>query len=201
MLCFPGLTPVAKEAHAVGDSGEWVVASGYMPPCSASRFMFGSLPSLIHRPTSAGSIPSNPRMTSRCEYLLAGRRPWKKEGYANAMIATTATTATRAAASDRLGMCAAIITTVLVYADCVRALGIDYGRRRIGLALSDATGLLARPWKTLTASGGTAQIASALAAEIVALESEPDGLAAIALGYPRRLNGEANEQTVAVEAL
>jgi putative holliday junction resolvase len=98
-------------------------------------------------------------------------------------------------------MCAAIITTVLVYADCVRALGIDYGRRRIGLALSDATGLLARPWKTVAASGGTARVASALAVEIAALLSEPDGLGAIALGYPRRLNGDANEQTVAVEAL
>ena len=28
MLCLPGFTPVAKDAHAVGDSGEWVVASG-----------------------------------------------------------------------------------------------------------------------------------------------------------------------------
>jgi putative holliday junction resolvase len=117
------------------------------------------------------------------------------------MIATTAATATSAAASDRLRMCAAIITTVLVYAQGVRALGIDYGRRRIGLALSDATGLLARPWKTVAASGGSARIVAALAAEIDALASEPDGLSAVALGYPRRLNGEANEQTVAVEAL
>jgi putative Holliday junction resolvase len=97
-------------------------------------------------------------------------------------------------------MCAAIITTVLVYAQGVRALGIDYGRRRIGLALSDATGLLARPWKTVAASG-SARIVAALAAEIEALASEPDGLSAVALGYPRRLNGEASEQTAAVEAL
>ena len=31
----------------------------------------------------------------------------------------------------------------------VRVLGIDYGARRIGLALSDATGTLASPWRLL----------------------------------------------------
>ncbi|MGH9311070.1 MAG: Holliday junction resolvase RuvX, partial [Vicinamibacterales bacterium] len=36
----------------------------------------------------------------------------------------------------------------------MRVLGVDFGRRRIGLALSDATGMLARPWKTITATGG-----------------------------------------------
>ena len=88
-----------------------------------------------------------------------------------------------------------------MYADLVRALGIDYGRRRIGLALSDATGLLARPWKTIAADGRRAQIASALAAEIAALAGEPDGLSAVVMGHPRRLSGEATEQTATVEAI
>ena len=35
----------------------------------------------------------------------------------------------------------------------VRALGVDYGERRIGLALSDPTGLLASPWKTVVNAG------------------------------------------------
>jgi putative Holliday junction resolvase len=83
----------------------------------------------------------------------------------------------------------------------VRVLGIDYGRRRIGLALSDATGLLARPWKTLAADGAVARSAATLAAEIAALQTEPDGLSVVALGYPRRLGGERNEQTAAVESL
>ena len=83
----------------------------------------------------------------------------------------------------------------------MRALGIDYGQRRIGLALSDATGLLARPWKTITATGAPARVAAALAAEIDALAAEADGLSAVALGYPRRLSGEANDQTRAVEAI
>jgi putative holliday junction resolvase len=90
---------------------------------------------------------------------------------------------------------------VLVYAQSVRVLGIDYGRRRIGLALSDATGLLARPWKTLAAEGAVARSAAALAAEIATLQAEPDGLSVVALGHPRRLGGEPNEQTAAVESL
>jgi len=91
---------------------------------------------------------------------------------------------------------------VLVYALYVRALGIDYGRRRIGLALSDATGLLARPWKAIApATGGPAHVAATLAAEIAALAAEEDGLSAVALGYPRRLSGEPSEQTAAVEAI
>jgi putative Holliday junction resolvase len=89
----------------------------------------------------------------------------------------------------------------MVYAFVVRALGIDYGRRRIGLALSDATGLLARPWKTIAAEGSATRIAALLAAEASALAAEEDGLSAIALGYPRKLNGEPTDQTGVVEAI
>jgi len=88
-----------------------------------------------------------------------------------------------------------------VYPFSVRALGIDYGRRRIGLALSDATGLLARPWKTIAASGDPARAAAALSAEISALLAEDDGLGAISLGYPRRLNGQPTDATAVVEAI
>jgi putative Holliday junction resolvase len=83
----------------------------------------------------------------------------------------------------------------------VRALGVDYGTRRIGLALSDATGMLARPWKTIATGGEPAAAAAMLASEIRALRAEPDGLEVVVLGLPRRLGGEANEQTHAVTAL
>ena len=67
MLCLPAFTPVANDAHAVGDSGECVVSSGRTPlPRVASFFMFGSLPSSIHFWTRRGSMPSKPRMTSFC---------------------------------------------------------------------------------------------------------------------------------------
>jgi putative holliday junction resolvase len=88
-----------------------------------------------------------------------------------------------------------------LYAGQVRALGIDYGQRRIGLALSDATGLLARPWKTIARSGAAAQVAAMLAAEIAALGRDDDGVSAIVIGYPRRLSGEPTDQTAAVKEL
>jgi putative holliday junction resolvase len=92
---------------------------------------------------------------------------------------------------ERLGAC---------YSFRVRALGIDYGQRRIGLALSDATGLLARPWKTVMREGTLAQTVAALAREVASLRAEDDGLAVVVVGWPRRLSGQANEQTRAVEA-
>jgi len=69
------------------------------------------------------------------------------------------------------------------------------------LALSDATGLLARPWKTIPREGNPGQVAAALNAEIAALAAEDDGLGAVVIGLPRRLNGEEHEQTAAVRVL
>ena len=82
----------------------------------------------------------------------------------------------------------------------MRALGVDYGRKRVGLALSDASGMLARPWKTLAVAGIDRQ-AGELARAVEALAAESDGLSVIVIGLPRRLSGEANEQTAAVEQL
>src|SRR3954469_8832741 len=73
MLCLPALTPVANDAHAVGDSGECVVCSGENPPRFASAEMFGSLPSAIHFSSRCGSIPSKPRMTIFCVNFDAAR--------------------------------------------------------------------------------------------------------------------------------
>ena len=82
----------------------------------------------------------------------------------------------------------------------MRALGVDYGRKRVGLALSDASGMLARPWKTLAVSGLDRQAAE-VRREVEALAAESDGLSVVVIGLPRRLSGEANEQTAAVEQL
>lgn len=83
----------------------------------------------------------------------------------------------------------------------MRALGVDFGRKRVGLALSDATGLLARGWKVLSAAGPVDGVAAALAEEIRTLRAESDGLGVVVLGLPRRLSGEANELTPLVAAL
>ena len=61
--------------------------------------------------------------------------------------------------------------------------------------------MLARPWKTIAAPGAPSRVAAVLADEIKALASEADGLSAVALGYPRRLSGEPNDQTTIVETI
>jgi putative Holliday junction resolvase len=81
----------------------------------------------------------------------------------------------------------------------VRALGIDYGERRIGLALSDATALLASPWKTVANDANVGAAAQRLAIEVHALIAEEDGLAVVVIGLPRRLSGEATDQTARVQ--
>ena len=83
----------------------------------------------------------------------------------------------------------------------MRVLGVDYGRKRIGLALSDATGMLARPWKTIEREGDAGQVASAITREIEALAADGEEIGAIVVGLPRRLSGEAGEQSGAVEAV
>jgi putative holliday junction resolvase len=83
----------------------------------------------------------------------------------------------------------------------MRALGIDYGRKRIGLALSDATGLLARPWKTIEAPAALTRVADEIIRELAALRDAGEAVDVIVLGLPRRLSGEPNEQTPIVEAL
>ena len=79
----------------------------------------------------------------------------------------------------------------------MRFLGIDYGHRRIGLALSDPSGLLSRPWKTLARHGDRHAVAVMIGAEIERLLAEEDGLAGVVLGHPRKLGGEPTDQTAA----
>ena len=83
----------------------------------------------------------------------------------------------------------------------MRALGVDYGERRIGLALSDATGLLASPWKTIANDANVGAAAQRIALEVDALLAESDGLDAIVIGLPRRLGGEPTDQTLRVQKL
>jgi putative Holliday junction resolvase len=83
----------------------------------------------------------------------------------------------------------------------MRALGVDHGRRRIGLALSDASGSLARPWKAIDGRADPRRDATAIAAEVAALARDDEPVGVIVVGHPRRLNGEANAQTPIVERL
>ncbi len=85
----------------------------------------------------------------------------------------------------------------------MRALGIDVGGRRIGLAVSDVSGTLARPLRTLELSRG-AGLREAVAAVVGFITDEfwppEEPLDLIVVGYPRRLDGTPHEQTAHVEA-
>ncbi len=82
----------------------------------------------------------------------------------------------------------------------MRALGIDYGERRIGLALSDPTGLLASPWKTISNTGDVRHAAHRILAEVGTLGGD-DRIDAIVIGLPRHLSGDPNDQTARVQRL
>ncbi len=79
----------------------------------------------------------------------------------------------------------------------VRAVGIDVGARRIGLAISDLTRTLARPLMTIEVSSADEGVAR-VAAEVARLAGEEDGVSTVVIGLPVRLDGSAGEQTARV---
>ena len=81
----------------------------------------------------------------------------------------------------------------------MRFVGLDVGERRIGIAVSDATGTLARPLGVLRPSGLDVDAVDVVMTEIARLAAEEDGLGAIVVGLPRRLDGTATHLTPRVE--
>jgi putative holliday junction resolvase len=81
----------------------------------------------------------------------------------------------------------------------MRALGIDVGQRRIGLAISDATRTLARPLETIAVKDAREAI-ELVGRAIDRLASEDDGLETIVVGVPARLDGTPTTTTAQVEA-
>jgi putative holliday junction resolvase len=76
----------------------------------------------------------------------------------------------------------------------MRILALDYGSKRIGLALSDPTGTLARPLPFLPAKAD-----AHLAREIAGLAQKED-VHLILLGLPRHMNGSLGEAAAQVQA-
>ena len=79
----------------------------------------------------------------------------------------------------------------------MRVLGVDVGARRVGLAISDGTRTLARPLKTI-AVRSDADAVDRVADAIATLSREEDGLAAIVVGLPARLDGSPTDATARV---
>jgi putative pre-16S rRNA nuclease len=78
--------------------------------------------------------------------------------------------------------------------------GIDLGEKRIGLAISDPTGTLARPLKTIERRQSDADTAEFLCATITELSNE-EKVGCIIVGMPRRLDGSDNQQTSRVQKM
>ena len=81
----------------------------------------------------------------------------------------------------------------------MRIVGLDIGERRIGVAVSDATGTLARPLAVLRPAGLDEDALQLVANEIARLAAEEDGVGAIVVGLPRRLDGTPTAMTPRVE--
>jgi putative Holliday junction resolvase len=83
----------------------------------------------------------------------------------------------------------------------MRVVALDVGERRIGLAISDPSGTIATPLRTLTRRGSIASVAKMLAVELAALPSEDEAVDAVVIGLPKRLDGRDTDQTPRVRAL
>jgi putative Holliday junction resolvase len=80
-----------------------------------------------------------------------------------------------------------------------RVLGIDVGDRRVGLAISDASRTLARPLTTVKVADA-ADAVNRVAQTIAELAADEDGLDAIVVGLPARLDGSPTHATPRVQA-
>lgn len=76
-------------------------------------------------------------------------------------------------------------------------LGVDFGTRRVGLAISDPSGTVARPLSILKV-GGRSDAVLRVAAEATRLAEEDDGLHTIVVGLPLSLDGAPTDQTAVV---
>lgn len=81
----------------------------------------------------------------------------------------------------------------------MRVIAFDPGRRRVGVAISDASGTLARPLDVIDAVG-PAQL-DRIVETIGRLAAEDDGLDTVVIGLPGHLDGTPTPETAEVRAL
>lgn len=70
----------------------------------------------------------------------------------------------------------------------MRVMGVDYGRKRVGIAVSDPTGTLASPLETLTRRSGKRPPVAA-----ISRLADREGVEHVVLGLPLELDGTENE--------
>ena len=82
----------------------------------------------------------------------------------------------------------------------MRVVGIDFGERRIGVAVSDPSGTLARPLKTIERGASDAGAVETIHATISQLASE-DEVGSVVVGLPKHLDGTPSPQTSRVSTM
>lgn len=81
----------------------------------------------------------------------------------------------------------------------MRVVGVDVGTRRIGVAVSDPSGTLARPLTVITVASLDVTAVAALTAQVRALQDEDGDIGSLVVGLPRRLDGRPTDMTARVE--
>jgi putative Holliday junction resolvase len=82
----------------------------------------------------------------------------------------------------------------------VRVVGLDLGERRIGVAVSDASGTLARPVKTIERGTSDTEAVERLQSVVAELSADGD-VETVVVGLPLRLDGSAGPQTLRTSAM
>jgi putative Holliday junction resolvase len=77
----------------------------------------------------------------------------------------------------------------------MRVVGIDFGERRIGLAVSDPLGMLARPLETVAGSRDLDESVALVLRALTAFEQADEPVTVLVVGLPTRLDGSPNDQT------
>lgn len=80
-----------------------------------------------------------------------------------------------------------------------RIVGFDVGERRIGVAVSDASGTLARPVGTLSVKALDRRALDAVVDQVARFAAEDDSVSHVVVGLPRHLDGTPNNLTPRVE--
>ena len=75
-----------------------------------------------------------------------------------------------------------------------RVVGLDLGRRRIGVAVSDPTGTLASPRGAVDGRGSMARVLARLLAELREIDDSETPVARVVVGLPSHLDGRPHEE-------
>jgi putative holliday junction resolvase len=81
-----------------------------------------------------------------------------------------------------------------------RIIGLDVGERRVGVAISDASGTLARPVTVISVAALDRKAVPVVADALARLADEDEPFAAVVVGLPRHLDGTPNAMTERVRA-